>query len=59
MKTKVGFLFFSCLFLIAAGGWVANVVKMLSELSDPVTGLFLARIAGIFMVPLGSILGFF
>ena len=59
MKTRFGYFIFCCFIFIAAGGWVANIVKMLSALSEPVTGLFLARIAGIFMAPLGAALGFF
>lgn len=44
--------------------WVVNIVKlclMLPAISDAhaITGLFIARIAGIFVPPLGAILAFF
>lgn len=58
LNTTSSFIFLT-IFVIALGGWVANIVKLLSELFDPITGLFIARIAGIFMAPLGSVLGFF
>lgn len=38
------------------GGWIANIVKLAQ--ADTVTGFELARIVGIFIAPLGSILGF-
>lgn len=44
--------------LICAGGWIANIVKMFAALSDPVTGMLIARAVGIFFAPLGVILGF-
>lgn len=40
-------------------GWVLNVVSILATLSDPITGLFIARLVGIVVFPLGGVLGFF
>jgi uncharacterized membrane protein YagU involved in acid resistance len=40
-------------------GWVANVVKFIHMLDGSVTNMFIARIVGIFAVPLGAILGYF
>lgn len=50
--------------LIIAILWLVNIVKlclMLPAISDvhAITGLFIARIAGIFVPPLGAILAFF
>jgi len=61
MKYQKGFtivqLFIIILFVLGAGGWIANIVKLTS-----VTNVFeimsILRIAGIFVAPLGSILGF-
>ena len=46
------------LVLLSIGGWVANVVKLFGMALDPLTGLAVLRIVGIFLVPLGAILGF-
>lgn len=45
--------------LLLAGGWVANVVKIVSTLSDPITGFFIARLVGTVVFPLGGVLGYF
>lgn len=47
------------LVLIGAGGWIANVVKLVGMLEGSITAMFVARVVGIFVAPLGSILGFF
>lgn len=46
------------LMLLAAGGWIANVVKFIGLLGGEITAMFVARIVGVFVAPLGSILGF-
>lgn len=46
------------LWLVAAGGWIANVVKIFGSLSDPITAFFIARVAGVFLPPVGAVLGF-
>ena len=46
------------LLLAAAGGWIANIVKLMPLLDGGITGWMIARIVGIFMPPLGAILGF-
>ncbi len=45
--------------LLGCGGWIANAVKFINHISDPITGLFVARIVGIFVPQFGAILGFF
>lgn len=44
--------------LLGVGGWVANIYKLVQIISDPVTGMFILRAVGIFVAPLGAILGF-
>lgn len=39
-------------------GWVANIVKFIGILDNPITAMFIARLVGIFAIPLGVILGF-
>lgn len=54
-----GVLIIWSIFALAIIGWVWNIVKLIGELSGPITSMFLARIAGVLMAPLGSVLGFF
>lgn len=53
--------FFLCVigWLLSAYGWVANIIKLLSVVNDPVTGLEVLRAVGVLFVPLGVVLGFF
>lgn len=44
--------------LLGIGGWVANVVKLVGSSFDPLTGMVVARAIGVFIAPLGSVLGF-
>jgi hypothetical protein len=39
-----------------AFGWVMNIVALIND--DMVTGMLIARAAGIFIAPLGAILGY-
>ena len=45
--------------LLLVGGWVANIVKFVGMLDGGITAMFVARGAGMFLAPLGSVLGFF
>ena len=53
-----GILLVISLIILAMGGWIANVVKFVGMLGGDVTAMFVARIVGIFAVPLGIILGY-
>jgi hypothetical protein len=54
--TVVGLVVFA-VWLVAAGGWVWNIVKLVE--SDFVwSGLLIARAVGIIVAPLGAVLGF-
>lgn len=44
--------------LLSAVGWIANIVKVVWALSDPITGMLILRCVGIVFVPLGVVLGF-
>jgi len=63
MKMEKGFVeaWFLILIIwaIAVGGWIANIVKLIGMLDGGVTAMFVARVAGVFIAPFGSILGFF
>ncbi|ELE9693106.1 hypothetical protein RM405_004185 [Enterobacter kobei] len=46
--------------IVLLGGWVMNLVKLIASGDLHFhAGMTLARVAGIFIVPLGSVLGFF
>lgn len=47
-----------CVLLLGAGGWVANMVKILATMNDDITGMFIMRIVGIFVAPVGAVLGY-
>ena len=42
-----------------AVGWVMNVVTIAHVMAEPITGMFVLRVVGIFVVPLGGVLGYF
>lgn len=49
-------IFWGVIVLALGGGWVANIVKLVGM--EPIlTGMGIARIAGIFVAPLGGVLG--
>ena len=47
--------------IIAAGviGWIMNIYEIVQTVADPITGMFILRCVGIFVAPLGAILGYF
>lgn len=52
-------LFIIALWLFGVGGWIANIVKLIGSSFDPLTGIVIARAIGVFVAPLGAVLGFF
>lgn len=51
-------LLFVLVMVLGVGGWIANIVKLVGSSFDPLTGLVVARVIGIFVAPLGAVLGF-
>lgn len=45
-------------FLTLVGGWVANVVKIVGTGFADFNGMLIARCIGVFVAPLGAVLGF-
>lgn len=45
---------------ICAGiyGWVENIIKLVHIADLPITGMFILRVVGIFLAPLGALLGY-
>lgn len=62
MKKQQGFtvveLVVAIVALLGIGGWIANIVKLVWSNFDPLTGMVVARAIGIFVAPLGAVLGF-
>ena len=43
--------------IIGGYGWVWNIIDLI-HMHDGITGLFVVRVVGIFVAPLGAVLGF-
>lgn len=43
-------------FMVA--GWIMNIMTLWNTIDDPITAKVVVRIAGIFIFPLGAILGY-
>ncbi len=39
-------------------GWIANIVEIFGMDFDPITGELVLRVAGIFVAPLGVVMGY-
>ena len=66
MKSRYGGLFSGAVFVFSialaaaiAVGWILNIVKLIQTDFVPMTTMLIARVIGIFLVPLGAVLGFF
>ena len=42
-----------------ATGWVMNIIDIINNDFSNVTGLLIARVIGVFVAPLGAVLGYF
>lgn len=51
-------LFVTLIWLLIVVGWVMNIVKFVVELDGGVTAMFIARIVGVIVAPLGAVLGY-
>lgn len=62
MKKQAGFtsvqLLVVFVFVLGAIGWVANIVKIINTGFDVFTGLLIARCIGVFVAPVGAVLGY-
>lgn len=44
---------------LAGYGWINNIIKLIGMSIDPLTGLLIVRVVGIFIPPVGAIVGYF
>lgn len=62
MKKQAGFtvveILVAIIVLVGIGGWIANIVKLVGSNFDPITGMVVVRAIGVFVAPLGAVLGF-
>jgi hypothetical protein len=54
-----GFLAWLVLLLGLVIGWVMNIIDIVHGLGGPITAMFVARLVGVFALPLGGVLGYF
>lgn len=66
MKKQKGFTSYGLLMtgffligLLMLGGWVNNIIKIVGAGFDVMNGMLIARCIGVFVAPLGGVLGFF
>lgn len=60
-KSELGFILvltLAAVWVAAIGGWIANIVKIFGSAADPLTPFFIIRCIGVFVAPVGAILGF-
>ena len=50
-------IFLLAIVLVGPYGWIMNIVKIVH--SHDVDGMLVARVVGVFMAPLGVVLGYF
>lgn len=46
------------LWIILILGWVLNIVQLCKVIAAPITGVFIVKVAGIIIAPLGAIMGY-
>ena len=55
--TSLGLLMYLAFIVVIIGGWVMNLVEIVNYDFASITGMIILRIAGIFIAPLGAVLG--
>lgn len=58
MKDITTVLFWLTVILVIVGGWITNIVKIFGSDFDPLTGEVIVRVIGVFLFPVGAIMGF-
>jgi hypothetical protein len=46
------------LYILAIFGYLLNIIKIFQSIREPISTLIILRIVGIFVTPLGAVLGF-
>lgn len=45
-------------FVAGIVGWILNIIRLCEATFDPLTGIVVLRIIGVFVAPIGMVLGF-
>jgi len=53
------FVFYLIVAVISIPGWIMNILDIIHVGFDPLTGLMAMRVVGVFVFPIGAILGLF
>jgi hypothetical protein len=56
-NTAMGVFLYLSLLILLLGGWVMNLIEIVNYDFASITGMIILRIAGIFIAPLGAVLG--
>ena len=63
MKKQLGYtlteIIIAAIVLAGGWGWIWNIIKLIHMGLDPITGLLIVRAIGIFVFPVGMIVGYF
>lgn len=54
----MGSLICIAIFLAGLSGWIWNIIKLVAIVDNSVTGILIARAIGVFVPPVGAVLGF-
>ena len=54
----IGLVIFFSLIVASVGGWITNIVKLAHMHGGIDSGMYILRVVGIFVAPLGVILGY-
>lgn len=52
-------IFYVLVILAMLVGWVMNLVTVFNTAHAELTGIFILRVIGVFMAPIGGVLGYF
>jgi hypothetical protein len=52
------YIFFAPLFIGAFYGWVLNIIDIFNSSFSEITGILVLRVIGVFIAPLGAVLGY-
>lgn len=49
--------FFGIILILGMIGWIMNIIAIISTMAGPISGVFIVRLVGIIVAPLGAIMG--
>lgn len=49
--------FFGIILVLGTIGWILNIVTIFTSMAGPISGVFIVRLVGVIVAPLGAIMG--